>query len=210
MAVNILIFAAVFLLPPLLAGLPRVLHPGPCLGFVAALATLATQPSLSANTLIHDQGDRRSALVILVAAVLSQLAAAVDFALRDLLFPSPMSWWVIVGFTLIVIGLALRLWAIHTLGEFFTSTVRVRDGQRVLSHGPYRVVRHPSYTGTLLTLTGIALALGSVIGLVMIICVNVPAYLYRIRIEEDALLAGLGPEYARYRAITWRLVPYVM
>jgi protein-S-isoprenylcysteine O-methyltransferase len=112
--------------------------------------------------------------------------------------------------TLTATGLALRLWAIRTLGEFFTSTVRVREGQRILSNGPYRVVRHPSYTGTLLTLTGIALALGSMIGLLMIVCVNVPAYLYRIRVEEDALLAGLGRDYARYRETTWRLVPYMM
>jgi protein-S-isoprenylcysteine O-methyltransferase len=210
MVANVLIFAVVFLLAPLLAGTDRLFHPGPWIGFVSALITLATQPPLSTSTLLHDARDRRSALLILVGAVMSQLIATIDFALRRSLFPASGSVWVLYGIVLATSGLALRLWAIRTLGRFFTSSVQVQAGQRVLSTGPYKLIRHPSYTGTLLTLLGIAISLGSLIGVALILLVNLPIYLYRIGIEERVLLAGLGSDYARYRNGTWRLVPFVL
>jgi protein-S-isoprenylcysteine O-methyltransferase Ste14 len=63
--------------------------------------------------------------------------------------------------TLIAIGIAIRQWAVVVLGRYFTTDVRVHGGQTVVETGPYRWVRHPSYTGMLITFVGIGLALGN-------------------------------------------------
>src|SRR5262249_30261023 len=75
---------------------------------------------------------------------------------------------------------------------------------------PYRFIRHPAYAGSLLNVLGTVLALGSAAGVALVCVLTLPAYLYRIHVEERALLAGLTPDYARYRARTWRLVPFVV
>jgi protein-S-isoprenylcysteine O-methyltransferase Ste14 len=57
------------------------------------------------------------------------------------------------------VGIAIRQWAVMVLGRYFTTNVRVHPGQTVVEEGPYRWVRHPSYTGMLITFVGIGLAL---------------------------------------------------
>src|SRR5918911_3403865 len=64
-----------------------------------------------------------------------------------------------LGVALILLGAALRLWSILTLGRFFTPNVTVSSGQRVVERGPYRFVRHPSYSGLLLIMLGLGLTL---------------------------------------------------
>ena len=118
-----------------------------------------------------------------------------------------MSLAVAFGATLGAMGLLLRGWAIRTLGTFFTSTVQVTSGQSVIDSGPYRLLRHPSYTGTLVHSIGIAIAMASGVSLMTTLLVSVPAYLYRIAVEEHALLAELGESYHMYRLKTWKLVP---
>jgi protein-S-isoprenylcysteine O-methyltransferase len=208
--IHSLVAAAIFLGPPLLAATRRLLHPATWAGFVFGVTTLATQPALSPKSLVTDTSDRLSALAILIAVIASNLGSAMEFSLRARLFPAPTSWWVIVGVGIGSAGLMLRLWAIRTLGSFFTSTVQVQPEQPVMSDGPYRLLRHPSYTGSLLTALGTAVAFGSPAGVALVCTLALPAYLYRIRIEERALLAALGVAYAEYRSRTWGLLPLVV
>jgi protein-S-isoprenylcysteine O-methyltransferase Ste14 len=115
----------------------------------------------------------------------------------------------IVGLVLMVAGMALRWYSIRVLGASFTCEVSTRPGQAVVESGPYRWVRHPSYTGGLVTLLG-----------VLVCCVNwasLPAlivafagYAYRIRIEERALASDLGTPYRDYMRRTKRLIPFVV
>ncbi|MDQ2806083.1 MAG: isoprenylcysteine carboxylmethyltransferase family protein, partial [Chloroflexota bacterium] len=113
------------------------------------------------------------------------------------------------GLALMAGGLLFRLWAIATLGRWFTATVRLQTGQRIVQSGPYRLLRHPSYTGTFATLIGFGLALGTGLGAAILVLLPLPAYLYRMRVEERALLAAFGPAYAAYQQTTWRLVPWI-
>jgi protein-S-isoprenylcysteine O-methyltransferase Ste14 len=115
----------------------------------------------------------------------------------------------VVGVALIAAGIALRLWAILTLGQFFRRIVVIQKGHRVVTEGPYRYVRHPSYTGALLSMLGTGIALGNVLSIA--ICLIVPAlgYIPRIPTEEAELERGLGEEYRRYEARTARLIPGV-
>ncbi len=110
-----------------------------------------------------------------------------------------------IGLTLLVAGCGFRLSAIVTLGRFYSRRVRLIEGHRVVSTGPYRVVRHPAYLGTLAGHLGFALVFGHWIPLVAWAGLFVPMVVHRILIEEPVLfeLAGYG-EYANGRK---RLVP---
>jgi len=87
--------------------------------------------------------------------------------------------------------------------------VQVRDEQPVVDTGPYRVLRHPSYTGLLLVCLGIGLALGNWLALTVVVALPTAVILVRIRVEERALLAGIGEPYRRFMATRKRLIPWV-
>ncbi len=115
----------------------------------------------------------------------------------------------VVGLVLMAIGIAIRQWAVALLGRFFTTNVRVHPDQVVVEDGPYRWARHPSYTGLLMTLVGTGLALGNWAALATLVVVSTIGLVYRIRVEERALLEGLGEPYRRFAASRARLIPGV-
>lgn len=116
---------------------------------------------------------------------------------------------VLIGVAVIGAGLTVRVWAVRTLGRWFTYTVQVAPGQRVVTDGPYRRVRHPSYAGALLCSGGFGLTLGNWLSVALGALLPVPGVLYRVRVEERALLRAFGAEYAAYRDRTQHLVPWV-
>jgi protein-S-isoprenylcysteine O-methyltransferase Ste14 len=204
-----LLFAFCVFILPLSGALVRLLHPGPWIGFVAGFIILATQPSVTREELKKNRQDRGSVFAIFIAVIGSQLVAIIDFGYRAPFRPAPFSAIVMAGTALAAGGLALRLWAINVLGRFFTSVVMVQAGQTVVEDGPYRLLRHPSYSGALLTALGVVVTLGSVVGGVLVVLLAVPAYSYRIQVEERELMAGLGDPYRAYQGRTWRLLPYI-
>jgi protein-S-isoprenylcysteine O-methyltransferase len=138
---------------------------------------------------------------------------ALVFAFPHFLPQATISWhrvpffW--IGIALMLAGLAFRFYSMSLLGRFFTYSVAVHAGQTVIEAGPYRYIRHPSYTGGLITLVGLGLALGNWAGLIAIlICMGI-AYSYRISVEEAALLAALGEPYKLYMHRTTRLIPFL-
>jgi protein-S-isoprenylcysteine O-methyltransferase Ste14 len=116
----------------------------------------------------------------------------------------------LVGLVLMWAGMALRLWSVLVLGRFFRITVMMQDEHRLVEEGPYRILCHPAYTGGLLTMIGIGLAIGNWLSLLVMMLVVLLAYGYRIRVEERALKARFGENYDRYAAARWRLVPFLV
>jgi protein-S-isoprenylcysteine O-methyltransferase Ste14 len=112
-----------------------------------------------------------------------------------------------LGELVFVVGLALRFWAVLTLGRFFKITVSIQEGHRVVRSGPYRLLRHPSYTGLLVALLGLGLALQTWLGLLALIVLPSIGVLIRIRVEESVLIEALGQDYVSYAAETRRLIP---
>ncbi len=136
-----------------------------------------------------------------------------DFALSAMVISAAIQWKRIpifyAGIALMFAGVAIRFYAMSVLGRFFTYKVAVQAGHIVVQNGPYRYVRHPAYTGALLTLLGLGLALGNWLGLlVLLVCMSI-AYGYRIVVEEAALLGALGEPYKQYMSRTRRLVPFL-
>jgi protein-S-isoprenylcysteine O-methyltransferase len=113
------------------------------------------------------------------------------------------------GVVLFVAGLVLRWWAIIALGRFFTVDVTIEKDHELVERGPFRIVRHPSYTGVLLAFVGFALSLCNWAALLVILLPIGAAFIHRMNVEEDALLSALGPRYANYMKRTKRLVPFV-
>jgi protein-S-isoprenylcysteine O-methyltransferase Ste14 len=113
------------------------------------------------------------------------------------------------GVVLFTVGLLLRWWAIVALSRFFTVDVTIEKDHELVERGPFRLVRHPSYTGVLLAFVGVALTLRNW-GAILIILVPIfVAFIRRMNVEEEALLRALGSRYAEYIKRTKRLVPLV-
>ncbi len=119
-------------------------------------------------------------------------------------------WLFYPGIFLMLLGVVIRQWAIAVLGRFFSFHVRVVEDHRVVDKGPYRLVRHPSYTGVLITFIGLALAVQSLGALLVLLAVFIVSYGYRMGVEEKALLSELGDDYANYMKRTKRLIPYLI
>jgi protein-S-isoprenylcysteine O-methyltransferase Ste14 len=112
------------------------------------------------------------------------------------------------GLLLMIAGMGLRWYSIHALGTSFTTEVATRSGQLVVQAGPYRWVRHPSYTGSLVTILGVLLCCLNWASLAAF-ALALAGYAYRIRIEEEALAESLGDEYRSYMRRTRRLIPRI-
>lgn len=118
-------------------------------------------------------------------------------------------WLFALGAVIGWLGLVLRWWSFLTLGEYFTVVVKTSENQPVVDSGPYRVLRHPSYTGLLLAFAGCGLMLGNWVSAAAAVVVISIALVYRLRIEERALIAELGDRYRDFATSRARLIPYV-
>lgn len=119
-------------------------------------------------------------------------------------YPRTVAW---IGLALIAAGLWIRWTAILTLKRYFTVDVSIRADHRIVRRGIYKVLRHPAYTGSLLSFLGLGLSFASWLSTVVIFVPVLVAFLFRIRVEETALLNRFGEEYLEYSKATWRLLP---
>jgi protein-S-isoprenylcysteine O-methyltransferase Ste14 len=113
------------------------------------------------------------------------------------------------GLVLMGLGLLLRWWSVARLERLFTVDVAVTAGQIVVASGPYRWIRHPSYTGILLLVTGIGVCFGNLVSMLVILIPVCALMARRIRVEEAALVGALGDTYRDYMARTKRLIPAI-
>ncbi|MEO8909037.1 MAG: isoprenylcysteine carboxylmethyltransferase family protein [Gemmatimonadaceae bacterium] len=116
----------------------------------------------------------------------------------------------VLGLVFIILGSLLRRYCFRTLGEYFTGDVRAAQDQPVISTGPYRLVRHPSYTAGIIMFTGIGLALGSWVSFALLMIASIATYAYRVAIEERILLQTLGEPYATYMKGRKRFIPHIV
>ncbi|MDP9201619.1 MAG: isoprenylcysteine carboxylmethyltransferase family protein [Gemmatimonadota bacterium] len=125
----------------------------------------------------------------------------------------PKNWQLplfVAGVLMVFFGSLLRRYCWRTLGEYFTGDVRARPDQPIIRSGPYRLVRHPSYTAGMIMFIGIGLALGSWFSLALLTIVTIATYTYRVAVEERALLDTIGEPYEAYMKERKRFIPYIV
>jgi protein-S-isoprenylcysteine O-methyltransferase Ste14 len=162
---------------------------------------------LPSGAIDHDSGSKSWLIGSIWSAAALGIGSA--FAFPDAAITSARAEVFIAGLMLMIAGLALRWYSIWVLGTSFTCEVTTRPGQEVVQSGPYRWVRHPSYTGGLITILGMLLCCANLASLAAV-AVAAAGYAYRIRVEERALVTNLGSEYSDYMRRTKRLIPFLI
>lgn len=158
----------------------------------------------TAKSLKTSAADQGTTLLIFVSYTLAIIA--LNLNLPGIAWFSALRW---LGVGCAAVGTLLRIWAMSTLGRYYTRTLVTTAEQQVVQRGPYRYIRHPGYLAALLIWVGAAFASGSVITTVLVFTLLMVAYRYRIKNEEQMLLEALGPAYAEYQQRTWQLVPLI-
>jgi protein-S-isoprenylcysteine O-methyltransferase Ste14 len=165
----------------------------------------------AANTKTTEQREPLSSRIPYVTALVSGGVLLASHRLpwpwiNQRLWPRSLAlYW--TGVALVAAGIAFAVWARVHLGRNWSGSVTLKQGHELIRSGPYGVVRHPIYTGLLLSVLGTALTSGTVraaLGLIIITA----ALLVKLRMEERLMRATFPIEYERYRASVPALVPF--
>jgi protein-S-isoprenylcysteine O-methyltransferase len=179
----------------------------PQLWFVVFVSVLANvfQPSYRPFESSRTPEDRGTGRQILWTVYVTQILAVTELACRRRVSP-PLNWVSIITAIMIAFGLILRIWAVVILGRWFTWNVSVQPGQVLVTEGPYRAIRHPSYMGAWLVFVGSCVLLRSYVAALAASILLLSAFSRRIRHEESLMLATF-PEYEAYKETTGALIP---
>jgi protein-S-isoprenylcysteine O-methyltransferase Ste14 len=177
------------------------------LWFVLELVTRIIARYNGAPTKTAKTKDRGSWLLVALSSIflfgiISHYLKGVSPDLPNYLFP--------VGIILMLLGYALRIWAVITLGQFFTMKVMIFSNHQLIDKGPYRWLQHPSYSGVFLTALGFGLASGYLLILITFLIVLSYVLGYRIYVEEKALREQFGDDWTSYQAKRWRILPWIL
>ncbi len=153
--------------------------------------------------------DRRS-LILLWTIIIVSLWSGIQMVrlFPSVTVPCPSGFY-LFGFLLFLGGLILRWYSIGYLGRYFTVDVSISAEHKLIDSGPYRHIRHPTYTGALLAFLGLGFCFGNWLSILFLTLPIIAAFLWRIRIEERVLREALGQNYRAYVERTKRLIPFV-
>jgi protein-S-isoprenylcysteine O-methyltransferase Ste14 len=131
--------------------------------------------------------------------------------------PPPFDWHVVphttssawIGAFLCVSGLVFAIWARVILGRNWSGVITLKEGHELIERGPYRIVRHPIYTGILAMFAGTAIATGYFGGFLGLLLVFVSFWL-KLKREEDLMLKHFPDKYAAYQRRVKRIIPFLI
>ena len=152
--------------------------------------------------------DKNSFRIIWIVIYLS-IAASIFIATKFNKPILPTNLLKYLGLGLIVVGVIIRFIAIRTLGKFFTVKLSIDDEHRLVNTGLYKTIRHPAYTGSMLSFLGLGLNFNNWLSLIVIVIPVYSAFIYRIHVEEKLLLQQPELNYGEYMKQTKRLIPFV-
>ena len=113
-----------------------------------------------------------------------------------------------IGMLIIAVGICIRIKAVLTLKKAFTLNVQISKEQQLITNGMYKFVRHPAYTGSILSLLGVSIALKNIPAILIVAICSFVCYQIRINVEE-AVLQKYFKEYNLYKEKTYKLFPYI-
>jgi len=115
----------------------------------------------------------------------------------------------ISGNVIMVTGLLLRVFAVLTLKEYYTRTLKIQENQKIIDVGLYKHLRHPGYLGLIMIWTGAGLSSNNYLILIIVALLTLSAYHYRMNSEEKMLIEAFGDDYKNYMQRTWRIAPLI-
>jgi len=166
------------------------------------------------NRILHSKSSDRKdvdkgSLIVLWTTITVSITLSV-FIANNIFLPvlqNPVIQY--IGLTMIYVGIVIRIIAIVSLGQFFTVDVTIRVDHRLKKDGIYKYLRHPSYSGSLLSFIGLGLTMNNWISLLLISFSIIIAFIFRINVEEKVLIEQFGSEYMEYKKVTRGLIPFI-
>ena len=162
----------------------------------------------SVEAIVREEKGDRSFWAILPGFLVVFFAPPIEWMILPAILPHRL-WNQFVGLFLILAALALQIWARTHLRGLYSGHVEIGSTHKLVQSGPYRFVRHPSYTGFLLMALGMAVGYSSLVGLGAILVLLMPGLAYRIKVEENLLTEQFGAEYRAYAGKSKKLIPGV-
>ncbi len=149
-------------------------------------------------------------LVILIVFIGVTLAINLPHIEPQLNMRSSFPLFFALGVLLTYAGILFRYWSVRTLGRFFRTRVMIQEQHQLITSGPYKYLRNPSYTAILAVLTGLGFETGNWLSVLALFAASVIAYAWRIaRVEEPALAREFGAEFQAYKKRSWALIPFI-
>lgn len=173
---------------------------------IGMLASLF-QPNYNPFKRSPSSADKGTANQIIWSIYFTQLFVLIEAAYFR--YPESISWGALTTFALILMvsGLAIRTWAVFTLGKYFTWHISTQENQPIIKAGPYAFVRHPGYFGAFLTYASTALFLKTWVSFILSFIILLFAFLRRIHYEEKELKLEFGSQYDSYCNSVKRFIP---
>lgn len=175
---------------------------------IAVLASLL-QPAYNPLAILFSSGDQGTGAQIIWSIYLVQLAATLEAAY--LRYPNSVGWdaAALIALGGCIVGLAIRTWAVLTLGELFTMHISIEKNHQVIRTGPYALVRHPSYLGAFILYLSAAAFLHAWYATFAALILFPLAFLRRIGVEEERLQAEFSQDYEAYSKQSKKIIPFV-
>jgi protein-S-isoprenylcysteine O-methyltransferase Ste14 len=156
---------------------------------------------------VKRKNDRGSLIILWVIIIMSITAG---FNLADYKTWNSLNYFIYaVGILVYLAGMIIRWTSIIQLKKAFTVDVAISKNQKLKTDGLYRMVRHPSYLGTIMIVSGLSLCMNSLLSFLIIIVPVFFANIYRIHVEEAILLEEFGVKYEEYCKTTRKIIPFI-
>jgi len=168
---------------------------------------IALKTRVKLNTIGHLEYRSESLIWMVVALALSLSLWVKQMHLAAL--PIPIFYRQFIAILFFLSGLALRCYAVFSLGKFFSTTVMTSDKHILVEKGPYRLIRHPAYTGLFISFIAAGFAMGDTLALLTLTIPITYVLIQRIRIEEQWLTDHFGKVYESYSLRTKKLIPWI-
>lgn len=162
-----------------------------------------TPSNLGVAVVNQDRGSRR---LLIWIRHLTVLIPCIDILVQSRSYVSYIL--VLVGFVMSLAGAYMRLKSMKTLRVFFTMELLIKPEQTLVTHGIYRHLRHPSYTGLVLIYLAFPVTCSSLVGFCVTGISLALALRYRIRLEEEMLAVRFGSKFYEYRESVPGLIPF--
>ncbi|EXJ22979.1 putative protein-S-isoprenylcysteine methyltransferase [Alkalibacterium sp. AK22] len=153
--------------------------------------------------------ENKSKLIILTLIIFGVMGPVFLDPTAEAAFQASFNWFRYFGVLLVLLGVGLRFTAIRQLGISFSVNVGVPEGTDLKCDGLYGLVRHPSYTGELVSFLGVAVVYSHPVASLSAFLLPAAAFLYRIHTEEKILIASFGERYKEYQKETKKVIPFL-